>query len=382
MDLLKNVLLDSCGDELDELGGCVVSMFRDSENFPFIVEDTYGVPADLITDGFIIDDTSGSHFELVVLRTPDQDSALEVMNIFSDYSRSLRKNFSSTQLRIDAMNHVLCGATDTFSFFLFCENSEDAQEKLTTAIWAKLLPAEQSAEPPQPTVQPVEIADGFFFLNVSSSEVDGEPDPSHPGRARYIQPSKDDMSIYDASAIVAAWAANNPERLSAYDRAIYDRAKNVLGGILLDGMDDFSKEAAIYEWILQNVEYDWSHTDVMAETPKESFTPYGGLVNRKAVCLGYAGTFQLLMELAGVECITVVGAFSSSQEDHAWNMVRLNGEWYCVDTTWDWPYRNDTVMDGRVWRYFNVTSDYMARTNHQWDYDNVPEATAEDHGCS
>ncbi len=37
-------------------------------------------------------------------------------------------------------------------------------------------------------------------------------------------------------------------------------------------------------------------------------------------------------------------------------------------------------MNGREWRYFNTTSDYMARTNHQWDYDNVPEATAEDHG--
>ena len=40
------------------------------------------------------------------------------------------------------------------------------------------------------------------------------------------------------------------------------------------------------------------------------------------------------------------------------------------------------MMEGREWQYFNVTSDYMARTHHQWDYDAVPEATAEDYGAA
>ncbi len=40
------------------------------------------------------------------------------------------------------------------------------------------------------------------------------------------------------------------------------------------------------------------------------------------------------------------------------------------------------MTNGREWRFFNTTSDYMARTGHMWDYDSVPEATAEDHGAS
>ena len=104
-------------------------------------------------------------------------------------------------------------------------------------------------------------------------------------------------------------------------------------------------------------------------------------MNHVAVCLGYATTFQLLMDMAGVECITVVGASSSSQEDHGWNMVRLNGNWYCVDVTWDANRREYGYSRGREsdWNYFNVTSDYMAG-EHQWDYANVPEAVTRGNG--
>ena len=152
--------------------------------------------------------------------------------------------------------------------------------------------------------------------------------------------------------------------------------------MLKDGMSDLEKETAIYGWVVNNVDYDWTHQDIMAVTPRESFTPYGGLVNHAAVCLGYATTFQLLMDLAGVECITVVGAAFSSREDHAWNMVRINDAWYCVEVTWDANYRELGVTKGREmdWDYFNVTSGYMADTDHQWDYANTPEAVTGGNG--
>ena len=136
-----------------------------------------------------------------------------------------------------------------------------------------------------------------------------------------------------------------------------------------------------YDWVVNNVDYDWTHQDHRKETPRESFTPYGGLVDRTAVCLGYATTFQLLCDLAGVECITVPGAAFESQEDHGWNMVRLDGEWYCVDATWDANVR-ERGGRGRPedWDFFNVTSDDMAASDHQWDYANTPEATAADGG--
>lgn len=126
------------------------------------------------------------------------------------------------------------------------------------------------------------------------------------------------------------------------------------------------------------MDYDWTHQDALAETDRRSYGPYGGLVDRAAVCLGYAVSFQLLMDMSGVECLTIVGAAFNSTGDHAWNMVKLDGEWYCVDVTWDANGR-EQMGDGYEWRYLNLTSDEMGK-NHQWDYANTPEATAEDRG--
>ena len=62
-------------------------------------------------------------------------------------------------------------------------------------------------------------------------------------------------------------------------------------------------------------------------------------------------------------------------------MVRLNGEWYCVDVTWDAnAWEQGVGGEAEEWDYFNVTSDDMADSDHQWDYANTPEATAEDRG--
>lgn len=208
-----------------------------------------------------------------------------------------------------------------------------------------------------------------------------DADPDYPDRCLFTPPNEDDMSLYDTSAIRAAWEKDDPSGLSREDREIYDAAKKVLNKAVKDGMSGYEKEFAIYNWMVKNVNYDWTHQDRRKQTPRESFTPYGGLVNHTAVCLGYATTFQLLCDLAGVECMTVVGAAHESSSDHAWNMVRLKGEWYCVDATWD---ANAREQGGRGrpedWDYFNVTSSDLADSDHQWDYANTPEAAAQDGG--
>lgn len=213
----------------------------------------------------------------------------------------------------------------------------------------------------------------------TTTTIEPTPEPSFRlpcGWHKYTPPNIDNMTIYDTSAIRAAWEAGSPEGLGHGDKKVYERCVEIINHRISDDMSDYEKEWAIYSWLVNNVEYDWRHQDSFQTTPRDSFHPYGALVNGTAVCLGYATTFQLFMDLLSIECITVVGAAFNSTEDHAWNMVKLNGEWYCVDATWDLGHGNSPNWCS----YFNVTSDYMAQTDHQWDYENTPMATATDGG--
>ena len=201
------------------------------------------------------------------------------------------------------------------------------------------------------------------------------------GRLIYKDPGKDDMTLFDNSAILAAWKNGDSSSLSREDKQVLDAAERVFEECVTPEMSDYDKELALYTWLTGNVSYDQAHYEKKG-APRASYEPYGPLVKGKGVCLGYATAFQLLMDMADIECITVTGAAFQSREDHAWNMVRLNGEWYCVDPTWDMDLWI-SAQNGEAsvqYRYFNVTSQYMADTDHQWDYDSVPEATAEDHG--
>lgn len=355
MKALANSLVALCWDELADNGR--VLMYKNGQ-----VERGYGVDADQVKRNVMIKPEQDDEFafELTVLCMVSEAAAVQGADGLQLYLWSRKADFEAKGLS-DQAKVAADGCIVQNGRYLAVFACQDA-ELLRHAFADELKNALQYTGPREPE-----------FLEANWFDPQGEPDPNYPNRIRYVSPGREDMSLYDTSAILDAWESGDPARLSEYDLAIYERAKSVLGKILLDGMSDYDKEVAIYAWVTENVYYDWSQLDVLTETPRTSFTPYGGLVDNKAVCLGIATTFALLMKMAGVECVTVVGASEDSVEDHAWNMVRLNGEWYCADPTWD-------LGNGWEWYFFNVTSDYMAKTDHQWDYANTTEATATDHG--
>ena len=88
----------------------------------------------------------------------------------------------------------------------------------------------------------------------------------------------------------------------------------------------------------------------------------------------YIDSVNCNADLAHISERAPKGAAYSGTSDHAWNQVRLDGEWYCVDVTWDDPIVLGAVSEQAAHRYFNVTSDFMRETKHFWDGESVPEA--------
>lgn len=64
----------------------------------------------------------------------------------------------------------------------------------------------------------------------------------------------------------------------------------------------------------------------------------GPLIYGIGLCEGYSKAFMYLCQSVGIECICVAGY---ANEPHMWNMVKLDGEWYNIDVTWDDPLKYD-----------------------------------------
>ncbi len=187
--------------------------------------------------------------------------------------------------------------------------------------------------------------------------------------------------VYDADAVLAAWRSGDATGLADKNRAVLEKCTEVIGQCVTDGMSVYEKELAIHDWMVAYAEYDPGALDnAWVEESPENDNPYGFLTYGKGICLGYTRTFQLFMDMLGIECETVRGRAHGDTEDHAWNLVRLDGEWYAVDTTWDDPvgdlsHYSQASLRRLAHRYFNVTSDFLAQNDHQWDRGSVAEAT-------
>ncbi len=90
---------------------------------------------------------------------------------------------------------------------------------------------------------------------------------------------------------------------------------------------------------------------------------YNGLTGAGELqCQGYAKTTQYLCDMAGIDCMTVVGN-NSEGSTHAWNVVYCDNGYYILDTTWDDPENSYGNADFVRYLYF-LANDSMIKNSH------------------
>ncbi|KIR03212.1 hypothetical protein P261_02027 [Lachnospiraceae bacterium TWA4] len=146
---------------------------------------------------------------------------------------------------------------------------------------------------------------------------------------------------------------------ASLERQLETKSKELLDELKLEGKSDYQKAKAIYNWLCRNVDYDEnrSHTNLVR------YSAANAIVNKGAVCEGYANAFYYLASMAGLENRIVVGA------DHAWNIVKLGEYYYNVDATWDASYYDPDVYPSRGWRFFMKNEATYLKENYpttQW----------------
>lgn len=149
----------------------------------------------------------------------------------------------------------------------------------------------------------------------------------------------------DRKRMVIQVSYDDDEKVQARkQKEIQDKIEEVIGQIVTADMSDEEIELAINQYLCDTITYDFDALDnaeenefmYVDESFNDSFTAYGALIDGKCVCSGYAAAFKLLSESAGLESIVVTGILDGGLS-HAWNKIKLDGEWQIVDVT-----NNDT----------------------------------------
>lgn len=211
--------------------------------------------------------------------------------------------------------------------------------------------------------------------------------PYKPGRIAVFDYLGDESYYFDAKR----YADDNPDLKAAfgYDKAAlwnhyktrgiqegrtaYGTSYNVdaklkvfdtAASITNDSMSERDKIKAVHDWIINHTQYDMANYD-KGTIPDDSYSIAGVMLNGKAVCSGYAATFDYFMYVLGIEHEHVSGEATNSKGitgDHSWNRVLLGNQWYYVDCTWDDPVSSDG-KDILRYTYFMISNAEMSK-NH------------------
>lgn len=146
----------------------------------------------------------------------------------------------------------------------------------------------------------------------------------------------------------------------------------IIGAIIEAGMSESDKVKAIYDYVVLNAEYATEGS--LTQSGASVHSPYAIIRDGKGVCQAYALLNYKLLEKAGIEVIYITGQASNGDrvENHAWNLVYVNGEWHHSDPTWGDPIPD---VRGRVLYDYYMKSDADFSQTHTWDESLYPRAS-------
>ncbi len=137
-------------------------------------------------------------------------------------------------------------------------------------------------------------------------------------------------NVYSYSYTLSSTGAVTSFAPIYYDRTKYDydlyeqTIQEIIDQVISEPMLQSDMALAVHDYLIVNSQYD--------ETLERN-TNYDLLVNGTAVCSGYAMAYMDIMNRLGIECRFV----ESQPMLHAWNMVKVEGNWYHIDVTHDDP---------------------------------------------
>lgn len=302
-------------------------------------------------------------------------------NKYTYVTNSQKKKIRKKKLRIIIPIIIICSVVIAFFLAKYIPVIIDQNTEISpTAYQVKEEPEETPSPDTQLNATQQTIEQPTNTQNVPAPEViptDTTPVDTFTysfgtttnGKLTFSAPHSDDALVYK-------YITGDKTGFTSSEASAERLAKSVsefLNNYITDEMNEYEKELAIHDFLVQNVSYSNVKKKEGYRSPK--YHSYGALVDHQAVCQGYSEAFELLCACCGLKCYVVTGSATNDKgtSSHAWNMVLIDGNWYHVDVTWDDPIP-EKKQDGISHEYFNVPDDFIS-SNHTWseksEYNNI-----------
>lgn len=170
--------------------------------------------------------------------------------------------------------------------------------------------------------------------------------------------------IKPTTNISDAYKSGDTSKLTDKEKETLDMAKDALKEMKIkDDMSDFEKEKAVYDWMTSSLQHDQGALTVIPTTQEDCDNPYGVLKYHNAVCVGYATTFRMFMQMMDIECMVE----HNNEKYHSWDVAKIDGDWYITDIYSDAGNGN--------YAHFNMTNN-MFTQEQNWDQEFFPVANS------
>ena len=168
-------------------------------------------------------------------------------------------------------------------------------------------------------------------------------------------------TLYWAFEVYPAFVNGN-ERARA-TKEFKGSVEEALAEVFAAGEDLQERALAAHDWVIGKVNYDQNYMDEEIDFSEYELTAYtqsaySTFCMDATVCAGYTLAYELLCNAAGIDTVSV------TSKTHAWNKVRLYGNWYQVDCTWDDGGTVDGV-DRTYYDYFDRSDAYLTENDQE-----------------
>ena len=159
---------------------------------------------------------------------------------------------------------------------------------------------------------------------------------------------------------------------AAQEKKVDTAVQNLISSLGVSGKSDYNKIRAVYDYMCDNITYDYEN--LYDEGYTQKFTAYAALIDKTAVCQGYALLFYRLMLELGIDSRLIAGIGGGGA--HGWNIVELNGLYYNVDSTWDAGMSDYSYFLTSTW---NFLDHYRYLDYETWEFHEEYPMAAEDY---